>query len=108
MLTLPGFLPKSKTLKTKTNQIWDVSDFRGFRVSGFIALWLYSIWLYGFIPHLQCDSGVVMDPLNPRECSGGHTEDKLLLVLKEEVEHMGEVHENGIFHYFNHFQSISH
>lgn len=49
-----------------------------------------------------------MDPLNPRECSGGHTEDKLLLVLKEEVEHMGEVHENGIFHYFNHFQSISH
>lgn len=49
-----------------------------------------------------------MDPLNPRECSGGHTEDKLLLVLKEEVEHMGEVHENGIFHYFSHFQSISH
>lgn len=44
-------------------------------------------------------SGVVMDPLNPRECSGGHTEDKLLLVLKEEGEHMGEVHEFGI-HYF--------
>lgn len=24
-------------------------------------------------------SGVVMDPLDPRECSGGHTEDRLLL-----------------------------
>ena len=27
--------------------------------------------------------GVVMDPLNPRECSGGHTEDKLCLAFMQ-------------------------
>ena len=29
--------------------------------------------------------GVVMDPLNPRECSGGHTEDKLFLASIQPV-----------------------
>ena len=41
-------------------------------------------------------SGVVMDPLDPRECSGGHTEDRLLLAatsvgpvaFEEEREHV--------------------
>eukprot|EP00434_Breviolum_minutum_P029607 symbB.v1.2.026178.t1/scaffold2592.1/size78170/3 len=32
-----------------------------------------------FITYLR--RGVVMDPLNPRECSGGHTEDKLSMCL---------------------------
>ena len=93
-IAYPPRLP-TKTIQKFENQ--DQTILGCFGLAGFQASLIFVSFMASSPIHLQCDPGVVMDPLNPRECSGGHTEDKLLLVLKEEGEHMGEVHESEYF-----------